>query len=330
MDPNRIITAPNRDEWLRNRGFGGTTAAAILNGREWSAWAALLPDADRSDSSSAILEEGQRFEPYMLSEYQSATGRAAERLTLSIVRHAEHPWATASPDALVPSVSAAEGGAETKTWRLRGAAWGPTGTTIDRYSVDAEDLAPRDYLVQCYWYLEVTGLPWWDLIAWIPQPWGFPQLRVIRVMADRAHQRRMLARVAEWRFEHVLMGKPPKSDLSDECRKQIGRINAPSDKDVTVATSEQAALIADLAAARSRKSAAESEIAGIEVRLAEAMGTTYGVRIGSDKKSPKCLWVTSKGRNSVDMDLVRERVPEAIREGSPSRRFMLYGFKEES
>lgn len=310
----------DRTSWLAARGIGGSAVAAI-RGRSpfrgpWDVWVEMQPDVERGPET-LVQAEGHRFEPYIVAEYEHATGLVVQALDHAIVRHPEFWWATASPDGLVGE----DGGVELKTAR-DASGWCPDSRAVlDSWTPDADALAPAGYLDQVYWYLECTGRPWWDLAVWIPQSWGFPRLRIVRVLADRPHQRRILLDVARWRHAHIVEGREPEITSDDACRRWLGR-NAPTDKIVVDATDEQAVLVADLAFARRRKAEAERAAREVEARLAATMGDAYGVRMGD----VRCLWTASKGRPTVDMDMVGALCPDAIKPGRPFRSFRLYGF----
>ena len=316
----------SRPEWLAHRGIGGSSVAAIRGrspyGDAWDVWLERQPETDR-DSSSIVQDEGARFEPYLLAEYSARTGRPVESAGDGhlIVRHPQFPWATASPDGLVPTIAEPQGGLEVKTDRT-GFPWADD-VTIDAWSPDADAQVPPYYLDQVYWYLEVTGLPWWDIAGWIPQPWGFPKLHIVRVMADAAHQRRMLLDAARWRHRHLVLGHPPPPSPGGACRSWYNR-TVPEDKEVAEATVAEAELVAELVAARADRSVADRRAKEAEAKLAEAMGSRYGLKVGD----AKVLWIASKGRESADMDIVRAMCPQAIRPGRPFRSFRLYNFEE--
>lgn len=327
IPPNWRVEA-DRAAWLGARGIGGSDVAAV-RGRSpfssaWDVWANLQPDVQQVDRSSEATAEGQRFEEFVLAEYRHATGRDATRLEHVVVTHPEFCWATGSPDGFV---GALEGGLELKTYRQAGG-WGESGTVIEAYSIEADEVVPPYYLDQAYWYLEVTGLPWWDIAVWLPRRWGFPELRWFRVMADRRHQRSMLLEVARWRQRHLVDGVMPDADASAGCRRYLSSRPADPAKAVRDATDDEAALVQRLAWARETKRQAEAAERQAEAELGMLLGSTYGVRVAEGR----CLWVQSRGRPAVDLDRLRREFPAAaeacVSQGQPFRKFQLYLSKE--
>lgn len=317
----RAVLHADRETWLAARGIGGSEVAAIRGTpgafqTAWDVWVDRQPGVERIERDREILDEGLDAEPYVIARYERATGRHVERTPGLILRHPEFPWATGSPDGFVDG----EGGLELKTAREM-SEWGPSGEVL---GAPDETLIPAAYLDQVYWYLEISGLEWWDVAALIPRSWGMPELRWYRVLANREHQRRILLEVARWRQRHLVEGHEPPIDDSPAARRWLDRKGA-SKRPVREATDREAELVARLAWARAQRDRFEREARQVEAELAESFGDeTYGVRISG----LKCLRVRAKGRANVDMNRVRAELPDAISHGREFFRFNLYPTKE--
>lgn len=324
-----VLAAPDRAAWLALRGIGGSDVAAIRGhspfASPWDVWVRRQPGvAQDRDDADPILAEGLRFEPMIAAEYALATGRTVTRHVNVVVQHPEFPWATGSPDGTVVDPEAGLGGADWKTYRMRDAAWGPSGSVVEAFGPEAVAVSPLYYLDQAYWYLEITGLPWWDLVVWLPRSFGFPELRWIRVMADRPHQRRMLLEVARWRQRHLVEGVQPDVDGSDACKRWQAPAKA-TKKTTRPATDAEVDLVARLQWARRVRDEHDRIARQTENELGALFGPdTYGVRMAG----LKCLRVRAKGRASVDLDAVRKHLPSAVTDGAEFVRFNLYPVKE--
>lgn len=266
-----------RAEWLAARGVGGSEVAAI-RGRSpfrgpWDVWCDRQPGIERrEDGEPEVIAEGHRFEPFILQEYAVATGRETLPAPHFVVHHPDVPWATGSLDGFALDPEAGWGAVEVKTYRMREATWARSGTVIERYGPEAEAAAAPYYLDQAYWYLEVTGLPWLDFAVWLPRSWGFPELRWIRVLPDRAYQSRMLVEVARWRARHLLGdGPPPEVDGSDGCRRWLDSRPTPARKVVREATEREAELVALLLYHREQRDRAEEALRAVESELHASM-----------------------------------------------------------
>lgn len=308
----RLARFDTREQWLAARGIGGTDVAKILDesdyGGPWDVWAERQPGVERIDRSSSVMERGKELEPMVAADYVRTTGHRLGWVgQLIVVRHAEFPWATCSPDGLVYGPDGqVEGGVEIKT----------AGDRDDDWSKGV----PDRNIHQVLWSLEVTGLPWFDVAAWVSRPFQMPELIVHRVEADRARQRLLLRDVVRWRKKHLVEGVPPELDASKAARRYLNR-NAPRGGDVRDATPEEAELVVALAHYREQKNALVSEIERVETELSLAFSDhTYGVR------TPTTVCKRVRGRAGdvvLDMATVRATLPHLVRQGAEYHRFNL-------
>lgn len=112
MQPFQIEKFDNRADWLAARRFGGSDAAAALGLSRWKSpmrlWTELTgkvaEDEDEEVSDAAQL--GTYLEPWI--HRRAIQGEDLEKRSVIygadhflLVRSTEHPWRTASPDALI-------------------------------------------------------------------------------------------------------------------------------------------------------------------------------------------------------------------------------------
>jgi len=135
---------PITDAQLRERRnwIGGSDAAKIMGLSKWgtplSVWASkVMPEEDQETSEAA--EWGNKLESLIISEFTERTGEAVH--TTDTVVHPEYPFIRANLDGLVGEDAILE--AKT-TNQYKSGEW-------------KDDSIPADYIVQCQYYLGVTG-----------------------------------------------------------------------------------------------------------------------------------------------------------------------------
>jgi len=311
------IEALTRDEWLADRRdrITGTTAAAILGVSPWSGpWdvyrRVVEGHADEpTDAQADIFARGHDLEAAVLSRLWRSGRYEGGRLirepadmSLWVTSPARPLWG-ASPDALVTDGDwSYVGGVEVKT---------VSRSDLGRYwddddpepawvrGLDGRDVRPGDagehvppaWLVQCLVYLEVTGLPWWDLAVYGPH---IDQLAVVRIWRDEETQAGIVARVEDWWARHIVGREPPPLDTSDACADSL-RARWPDDvrEAAPVAALDGAAdgWAAVYDAARSASKAAEEQRKMARAHLLDA--------IGAHKRATSDRYSITLGRNGA-------------------------------
>lgn len=346
-----------RDVWLQqrrhNNTIGGSDIACILGTSPWrgpwDVWASKRYDQSEELTPAKIAQfrRGHRWEQMIVGEYiegadENTSVQTAPGDQEMFIRHGSETWAAASPDGLVVFTntrfleSVAEsldpvGGLESKTDVDGRKNWGETGTVVETYTAESARLIPNYYAVQASWYMLVTGLPWWDFAVAIPRAHDFPEVRVLRLLADEGRQERLLNRVGEWRHKHLTNGTEPPTDASKGCRKQLARqFPGKQGKETRAANDAETELAYHLASLKGQKSNIEQQIMHTENRIAWALKDEYGLHIEGTRA--RVLWSPGKGRATIDMDKLRKQFPEAAeactKPGKPTRTFRLSGFKE--
>lgn len=140
-----------REDWLgvRRRGIGGSDIAAIAGLSPWRSPMAVylekigeIPDKEESEA----MYWGTKLEDVVADEFAKRTGLKVARKN-AILQHPEYPWMLANIDR-----------------RIVGQKVGLECKTTSAYGKDnwAEDKVPDMYLLQCQWYMAVTGYDsWW-------------------------------------------------------------------------------------------------------------------------------------------------------------------------
>jgi hypothetical protein len=342
----RVSILPDEPAWLAERQahIGGTDAAAILGLSPWAGpWDVFSSkrhgtQQERSPEELVKLAEGRRWERHVLEEYmlERPAVQLLDQPGILHVTHAAHPWASASPDALGTEFpSGVMGGVEAKAYG------DPDQWNGERVIVHAPPLEegvwpiPVHVAVQVLWYLEVTGLPWWDVAVLLPRQRRMPECRVYRVYSDAARQRELLERVGEWRERHLVAGVEPTIDGSEAClRHVVGKYDPDPDKPVRAATEEEAALVAAYASLGRQIQDREASRAQVRNELLAAIGAGYGLTFpGPDGKPAKALAIRAKGRTTISVSDVEKSAPDIftalkerglVKHGEPSTSIRTY------
>lgn len=319
-----VVVYDSEQAWLDGREgkHGSSDAAAILGASTtrgpWDVYAERVLKR-RNTIDPKIARRGHREESRILEDYAEATGHTyiGPLRTVSVV--GPGPFLD-SPDAYL--LDGEWGGAELKTDTTR-FQWGRSGAVVERWSSDAAAVIREDYATQCYYHLAVNGLPWWRLVV----KRSMDDLRWYTFAADAALQDRMLNILGDWWERHIVRGVAPPLDDTETCLRAQARIFGPAERAKTKrpATPDEAALIAeDIRITREL-----AELGGqqrlIRSQLAQAIGDGYGAEA---KGIGKALFIDVQGRESVDVDLLRSRYPEAfraaLRRGDPDRFIRIY------
>lgn len=285
---------------------GGSDVPTLLDiGFEspWTLWLRHVRGIDWQPAGKAeLFEAGHLWEPVILQLYAEHTGRVVHPLSDTIVVDQHDPWAVGSFDGLAYDPSRADvGGVDAKTDRT-GAHVGADGVVIEQWDDDTSEahLAPV-YSAQMYHYLQVSGLPWWDVAAVTLHPsemaiWtdvlqmaaALPEhppavedllqrlreraargLRVVRLMADPAMQGIIRREVRRRRQRWLVDGEEPPVDESRAARHGVAD---PSAVAVRRATLEEAEAAVDIAWRRRQLDADRAALKQAENAFLARMG----------------------------------------------------------
>lgn len=141
----------SREQWLeyRKKGIGGSDIAAICGLSPWQSPMAVYLDkigeAPEKEQNEAMYW-GTILEDVIAEEFTRRTGLKVQRQN-AILQHPEHPWMLANIDRKIVGQKA---GLECKTTSAYGKEqW-------------KDEQIPDMYMLQCQWYMAVTGFEkWW-------------------------------------------------------------------------------------------------------------------------------------------------------------------------
>ena len=317
-------TVATTEDWLdaRRSCIGGSEVAAILGlspwAGPWDVYGRKVHGVEQERTAEAVerMAEGHRWEPRVLEEYllERPSVELQQADGILMVAHAREPWATASPDALGYDCEIeAPGGVEAKAYFGGNPDdWHDERTIVRAFPLESGAWPiPVHVACQVLWYLEATGLPWWDLAVLLSRPRRCPECRVYRIFADPSAQAQLLDRVGEWRERHILGQVAPPIDGSEACLQDLRR-RYPGDgskdmREATTAEISQAGHYADLG--RQIKDM-EARRALAKAELLAAIGNGYGLLIPGSPKPGKALAIRASGRTSISAGAVEKEAPD--------------------
>lgn len=198
----------DRETWLkcRSQGLGGTDVAALcgLNPHKapidvYNGKRGLIGE----DTQNAAMTWGLREEPIIAEHYADLHG--VKLVEPGFMVHPSHSWIVGTPDRLIDKTKK---GLEIKTANSRVAhLWGDDGT----------DEVPDAYLIQCEWYMILTGYPVWDLAVKIDSA----DYREYTIPENPALQKRLIEIAGDFWYNNILAGVPPEPDGSEQYVKYV-------------------------------------------------------------------------------------------------------------
>ena len=315
----------NAIEFMRKRphGIGGSDIAAVLGLSPFKTplelWAEKVGHPGALEPQGLHLRFGQHLEPFVASEYDRVTGLHTSEVG-SPIFHPKHGFMFASIDRLVtrgPGVEAFVNGRvvtdrllECKTSGVfsRGE-WGAEGT----------DQVPTAYLLQCAWYMAVSGCSQADIAVLI----GNSDFRVFTVKRDMRLEGLMLEQAQRFWYDHILSCEPPPPQTAQDAlilfpRDEKG-LKLEADEE-TLEMLERYESASDEASQISAE--AEDLRAQLMARMGHAQEITHGDKV-------LATWRCSKPARRLDVTALRSAHPDIAEQftltAAGSRRFVLRG-----
>ena len=302
-----VEEAQDRKAWeeLRNKGIGGSDAAVIVGKNPWKSpytlWAEKTGKIELEDlSNNEFVEAGNRLEQTVAEWFCDKTGKKVRRC--GTLADEEVPYLMANVDRLIIGENA---GLECKTANaFKGKDW-------------EGDEVPAAYILQCQWYMMITGAEKWYIacliggnhFVWKEVPRNDDDIKALREAA-----------ISFW-VNNVEANMPPDTDgtesTSDTLSKQYGQ----GIYDAMALPSSAADWIARLDNLnRMEKMIAEQKTEAtnaLKAMLGDYERGSYDDRIVS--------WVNVKARVSIDTKRLQAELPQVFEQykkvGKPTRMF---------
>lgn len=207
---------------IRRTGIGGSDVAAVLGVHPYRSpldvWLekVFVPTDGRDHRTtvaiaplSEAIRWGDLLEETIAQEYARRTGAQVFRPETGICRHPRKSWMLGNPDRLVV-LAGKTFGLEVKTagWRAL-ARWGPP-----------PEECPHEYILQCAWYMGVTGLERWDLAGLLCGQ----ELRTYTFFRDLDLEEMAVAGCERFWKEHVLARVPPPIEGSESFKAYFAEL----------------------------------------------------------------------------------------------------------
>lgn len=301
---------------MRKTGIGASEIAALAGLSRWATPIQIFESkaTDYRQEETLPMELGNLFEEPVAKLYAKRTGLHVRKS--GTLRHRDLTFALATPDRLVfkepglQSVGDADRLLQIKTTAHRDE-WGEPGT----------DEIPEDHLAQVIWELGVTERQRCD-VAVLFTGWR-KEFELYRVDYDPAFFGRLYEIAAQFMAEHVLAGKPPPPDASEQYAKFLGR-RFPTDAlaEIREGTPELADLAKRLESIMAQATAIETEQKQIENVVKTFIGDATGVQVDgyakpftwkSNAASEKTDWETAFRELGLKLGATGEQIEAVVR-----------------
>jgi len=224
-------------------------------------WAEKHGHAPRWNPTQRMLM-GKDMEQGIVQAYSRITGRNVTWCDQTI-RHPQHEWMAASPDALIPG-EPLERGVDAKLvfWDQR-RKWGATASDI-----------PEGIQLQMWWMMAVCECERWDIAAWM----GEDEPRVYELERDQEAQRVVIAKCEEWYRRYIVGTEVPPISGSETASLWLQQ-TFPTHKrpDMRQATEEEIAFLVQYAEVREIQKSSTSRRGEMENQIKLAIGDQEGL-----------------------------------------------------
>jgi putative phage-type endonuclease len=250
----------------RRDGIGGSDVAAILGLDKWRGpLAVYLSKIGEGENSTSIAgRRGNHLESFAAELYAEETGLALSEPG-TFRGKGDQSWRLANVDrlAFVNGDSRPNRVVECKC---------PTSRTYHEWGEAPDGRVPESYLVQCTWYMDVTGIHRCDLVALLDD-----EIRIYPVEWDDEFAAMLRERAERFRVDHVLARNPPPPDGTWASKLYLEKRFPRSRGNMLEATPELRTLGAQIVAARERLKQATEEEAALCNQLKAQIGDADGV-----------------------------------------------------
>lgn len=287
-----------RLQWLEDRRkvIGGTDISGILGMNPWKS--PLSVYLDKTGVGDGVVENeamewGKRLELLVAQKYAEAHDVTLEQGQFHT--HQEIPYLGGTPDYIVLADSMGPippYGVEIKTASIMvKKEWGEPGT----------DEVPEHYLLQCLWYMMLTGTDRWDLAVLF----GGNEYREYRIDRNQPLIDTMVDAGKSFWENHVLPGIPPEPQALDYEKANIRRLFAGKENDsMLVGDIEADKLAIQLQSVRATKDTIEKQESTLIAKLQARIGYNAGVA----GEWGKIYWKMAKDSEKVDYKALVEEI----------------------
>ena len=256
---------------LRRTGVTSGDISAIVgvskHRSQWDVYNDKLGLVPTDSPPDEVVEMGNHMEAPLRDLYVTKMAKAGEVITVTIpgtYAREDDPLIVGSPDGIVYRDGVAVRGLEIKTAGM---------PTCFDFGEPGTDQVPTLYLVQCQWYMALTGLTRWDLIVWLGHR---NQTQIYTITRHDGLISSLVATAHEWWDRHIVAKVPPPVDGTGACADGLVALFRDATKEIKAPSPEGDALIEYLRDAREKAKAAEEEKARAENLVKAFIGEAGG------------------------------------------------------
>ena len=306
---------------LNPQGIGGSDIAALLGLSPFKTplelWAQKVGHPTRATAEGIHLRFGQFVEPFVAKEYERRTGlHTFEHATA--LHHPEHNFMYGHIDRFVmdsentPAVLegsvVASSLLECKT---------TSAFNKDEWGEEGSDQVPSAYLLQCAWYMAITGCAHADIAVLI----GNQDFRIYRIKQDKKLESLMIDQAKRFWYENVLEGVAPQPKNTSDVRllfpqEDVGK--------TLEATPDILTSIDRLKEVQSKSKALDEKAESIKSEIMNAMGAAERI---CHRGQVLATWKQTKPAQRIDPQAIKVRYPDIAKEcmvsSPPARRFVV-------
>lgn len=281
------VNSISHDEWLKYRkdGIGGSDIGAIVGMNPYRGAFDVFVDKTTDESPDISDRDpvywGTVLEPIVAKEFEKRSGKKVRRCNF-ILRSAESPFAFADVDRLVDGEDA---GLECKT------------TNAFNCKEWENDEVPASYVLQCQWYMYVTGYSKWYIACLI----GGQRFVWSEIKRDDDLIKMLVSRAREF-WDNVQNGIPPDIDGSDSCTEYLNSRYSSDNAETVIFTSDIAGAAAELCEVKKQEKALKEYKAALENKIKQYMGEAQA----GECERYSVSWKTQRGTPRFDRESLIE------------------------
>lgn len=300
-----------REQWLqvRKNGIGGSDIAAICGLNKYKSpvdiYLYKIGALEQPDVQSEAAYFGSLFEDNVAKEFEKRMGKRVRKKN-ALLQHKDYPFMLANVDRLVIGERA---GLECKT--------------ASEYKLKhwEEDKVPQEYILQCQWYMAVTGLSRWYIAVII----GGNKFITKEIHRDEELIDYLIEIGRNFWENHVMKNVPPPVDGSVACTELLNSLYPRSTEGAEISLDEEAYnLISKREQLKCLSKELETQINECENKIKDMLkDNEIGVI-----KDRKVIW-KSCIRTSVDSKVLKLKYPEIYEECIKTSSYRKFDIKEE-
>ena len=320
----KVIKLKNQHEITQTQGIGGSDIAALLGLSPFKTplelWAQKVGHPMRKSIEGVHLRFGQFVEPFVALEYERITGLHTAEHALPLF-HSEHEFMYGHIDrfvmpqagmpAVVDGIVLTETLLECKTTSV---------FNKDDWGEEGSDQVPNAYLLQCAWYMAITGCARADIAVLI----GNQDFRLYRIHRDEKLENLMIEQAQRFWFEHVLAGVPPQPQTVNDVRLLFPQEEQGK---ALEATPDVVDALQQLVELQNTSKALEEKAEAIKTKIMQTMGQAERLSYNGQVLA---TWKSPKPTQRIDTQAIKTRYPDIAKECAlitpASRRFVVKDF----